>query len=24
VIEARERVRQNAGDTPVLLKIAPI
>jgi len=23
VIEARERVRQNAGDTPVLLKIAP-
>ena len=23
VIDARERVRQNAGDTPVLLKIAP-
>jgi dihydroorotate dehydrogenase len=23
VIEARDRVRQNAGDTPVLLKIAP-
>jgi len=23
VIEARERVRENAGDTPVLLKIAP-
>src|SRR5260370_21270270 len=23
VIDARERVRQNAGDSPVLLKIAP-